>query len=518
MDTSTRDGLKRDELQLLLQNRTAVTATILCLCIALRAAAALHPYSGEGLPPIHGDYEAQRHWMEVTLNVPVSDWYRNTTDNDLSYWGLDYPPLSAYASFLFGKFIRLIEPATVQLHTSRGYETPSSRFAMRSTVLFVDIILLFPATVSITRLLYPHTILSQVRTLSFALTSPALVLIDHAHFQYNNFTMALFLFSVCSLFLGNHEAVAAALYCAAIFFKQTTIYYTLAIFSWLLGRTIFLWRSAQKRQAAILTLKVLTSITIVTLATFLPWMTSANQIKTVLLRLVPLSRGLYEDKVANMWCTLSPVLKVHMLFTQPQLFFLCASLTFLASLPFCIALVIKPTAKRLLLSCSGCALSAFLFSYQVHEKQILLPLVPLLFLHPHLPFISTYMSLVTVSSLFPLLWRERSYIAYFAMIIIHVSATMVLVPSRPAILKCKSDRFDKHCKQFIHQNRWLRKRRFPNMLTFCVLISVLLHFTLMTISPPLRWPFLFELANTAYAFFHLCIIYILLTVCVFTSD
>jgi alpha-1,3-glucosyltransferase len=34
--------------------------------------------------------------MEVTINLPAVEWYRNTTDNDLAYWGLDYPPLSAY--------------------------------------------------------------------------------------------------------------------------------------------------------------------------------------------------------------------------------------------------------------------------------------------------------------------------------------------------------------------------------------------------------------------------------------
>ena len=40
--------------------------------------------------------------MEVTLNLDVADWYQNTTNNDLSYWGLDYPPLTAYHSYLMG--------------------------------------------------------------------------------------------------------------------------------------------------------------------------------------------------------------------------------------------------------------------------------------------------------------------------------------------------------------------------------------------------------------------------------
>lgn len=38
-----------------------------------------------------GDYEAQRHWMEITLHLPLKEWYYH----DLEYWGLDYPPLTA---------------------------------------------------------------------------------------------------------------------------------------------------------------------------------------------------------------------------------------------------------------------------------------------------------------------------------------------------------------------------------------------------------------------------------------
>lgn len=28
-----------------------------------------------GTPPRYGDYEAQRHWMEVTLHLPLRDWW-----------------------------------------------------------------------------------------------------------------------------------------------------------------------------------------------------------------------------------------------------------------------------------------------------------------------------------------------------------------------------------------------------------------------------------------------------------
>lgn len=54
---------------------------------------------GQNIPPMYGDYEAQRHWMELTLNVPMNRWYYY----DLEWWGLDYPPLTAYVSWICGK-------------------------------------------------------------------------------------------------------------------------------------------------------------------------------------------------------------------------------------------------------------------------------------------------------------------------------------------------------------------------------------------------------------------------------
>lgn len=54
-------------------------------------------------PPMYGDYEAQRHWMEITLHLPASEWYHHLPPaNDLQYWGLDYPPLTAHISYIFG--------------------------------------------------------------------------------------------------------------------------------------------------------------------------------------------------------------------------------------------------------------------------------------------------------------------------------------------------------------------------------------------------------------------------------
>lgn len=46
---------------------------------------------------------------------------------DLEYWGLDYPPLTAYVSWACGLLSRAVEPASMLLGLSRGYETQTHK-------------------------------------------------------------------------------------------------------------------------------------------------------------------------------------------------------------------------------------------------------------------------------------------------------------------------------------------------------------------------------------------------------
>ena len=97
-----------------------VLPSLLAFAVFVRVAVSTHGYSGEGTPPMYGDYEAQRHWMEITLHAPLSSWYVHTADNDLKYWGLDYPPLTAYQSYLYGAVIAAVEPEAVALVREGG--------------------------------------------------------------------------------------------------------------------------------------------------------------------------------------------------------------------------------------------------------------------------------------------------------------------------------------------------------------------------------------------------------------
>ena len=218
---------------------------VLAFAALVRYAVSLHPYSGMATPPMFGDYEAQRHWMEITLHTPLSDWYRQTADNDLQYWGLDYPPLSAYVSWLCGKVAQVWEPASVALLSSRGYETATSKLFMRLSVLLLDVALYFPAA-ALLCLCGAKAARSwegaqggaakctALEWLLLLLLQPGLVLIDHGHFQYNAVSLAFTLWAVLAITSGR-ELTGSALFCLSLCFKTMSLYHAPGFFFFLLS-------------------------------------------------------------------------------------------------------------------------------------------------------------------------------------------------------------------------------------------------------------------------------------------
>eukprot|EP00741_Cyanophora_paradoxa_P013342 tig00020684_g12885.t1 len=187
---------------------------------------------------MYGDFEAQRHWMEVTANLPLADWYRNTTDNDLLYWGLDYPPLTAYHSYAMGKMFQIVHPPLVQLHRSRGIEGDYIRFLMRSTAWLSDVIVFFPAIVVCVHTLFGHLPRkSQMGVLLRLLLQPALILIDHGHFQYNCISLGLAVFSVAAL--GKDRVIlGAVVFCLSLGYKHMGMYYVPAVAGFYIGHCL----------------------------------------------------------------------------------------------------------------------------------------------------------------------------------------------------------------------------------------------------------------------------------------
>eukprot|EP01132_Coremiostelium_polycephalum_P002878 gene2878-3578_t len=204
---------------------------LLCISVLLRYLVSIHPHSGQGKAPMFGDYEAQRHWMEITINTDIKQWYFNTTDNDLLYWGLDYPPLTAYLSWISytsrGEFI---EPESMKLFTSRGYDTASSKLFMRMTVIVSDLFIWIPSVYLFVETIFNQkqqqspsssssNIMKKIYTFLFISLHPALLLIDHGHFQYNGISLGLALFAI-TFILRDQDLLASFFFVLSLNYKQ----------------------------------------------------------------------------------------------------------------------------------------------------------------------------------------------------------------------------------------------------------------------------------------------------------
>lgn len=82
-------------------------------------------------------------------------------------------------------------------------------------------------------------------------------------------------------------------------------------------------------------------------------------------------------------------------------------------IPVGVHLGIVPSKKRFLYAMINSSLGFFLFSFQVHEKSILLPLLPVTLVLLEEPIAATIFMNVAMFSMFPLLKREGLALPYF---------------------------------------------------------------------------------------------------------
>ncbi|KAI1335665.1 glycosyltransferase family 57 protein [Xylariaceae sp. FL0016] len=386
-----------------------VLPLILMVVGLFRWAAGLWGYSGFQKPPMFGDYEAQRHWMEVTTHLPISQWYFH----DLEWWGLDYPPLTAYHSWLLGKVGSHIDPSWFALFSSRGSDDPTLKVFMRATVLISEYLIYIPAMVVFARRfsrLFGVAQWSASVALVAILMQPGTILIDHVHFQYNTVMLGFVVASMSSMVAGRYMW-ASIFFVAALGFKQMALYYAPAVFAFLLGSCIF--PKIQIGRFFGIAAVTLASFAILVLPLVLGALYDASrgidsrpdldgprpplpilaflseyidtnafyypvieQMVQLIHRVFPFARGLFEDKVANFWCAANVVIKLRKYPTE-----LLQRISLLATLgsimPPCAIIFFRPRKELLPCALSVTAWGFFLFSYQVHEKSVLLPLLPM---------------------------------------------------------------------------------------------------------------------------------------------
>jgi len=533
------------------------------LAVVVRMLMATQPHSGMGNPPMYGDYEAQRHWMEVTLWLPIKDWYFQTSENDLQYWGLDYPPLTAFVSSFFGylawkcgSVLQMPElQKLVALFASRGIESSSSKIFMRMTVISCDVALLIPVMLRLGMIVWQTSgdVLSirtskeggdskradklpQMLYLLLCLLCPSLLLIDHGHFQYNGVCIGLALlaattYAECEVAETlSSDLLVSVLFCLSLNFKQMALYYSPVFFFCLLRRCGDRGRRPNGRTAwapVLLHLILIASSVIFTFGLlWAPFCYFAQQgecasgLLQVLHRLFPFSRGIFEDKVANLWYVLSVAVDIRQLMPTPALIRCSFVATLVLLVPVAMSLL-SPTAKThhtahpagagagagaglgsnskkspspvlILLALVNSALAFFLASFQVHEKSLLLALVPAAMLMPYDPLMCTWFQLLGMWTMFPLLQKDGLTGAYLACIVGYVRLVWAYCSKMNPIETRYRIQTVKLC-----------------IVSLSTIGMLVLHVAEAFIPPPLHYPHLYPALFSLYGAANLVVVYIL---------
>jgi alpha-1,3-glucosyltransferase len=390
------------------QDQWEARYVLVMTAILYRAAVGLGGYSGKGVAPMFGDFEAQRHWMELTIHLPISQWYFF----DLQYWGLDYPPLTAFHSYICGQIGNFINPEWFALNASRGLENSHIKNFMRYLSLISEMFFYIPAVLAIASLLGKRFKLNRMDQIVIAcliINQPHLILIDHGHFQYNSVMLGFFVYSVIELIKGR-LTLASIWFMCCINFKQMGLYYSTFIFVFILSQL----KSFQQLVSVGVTV-LLTQFVIL-----IPFLQSPGSLLQILIRVFPFNRGLFEDKVANFWCTSNVIVKYREIIDMQQLSKLSLITTILSILPMNIMLFMKLRKTKnvipgLIYGFIGNSFSFYLFSYQVHEKSILIPLVPsvlLILVDAELIDIIQWINNVGTFSMYPLLKKDELVLQY----------------------------------------------------------------------------------------------------------
>lgn len=423
--------------------------------------------------------------MEVTVNINVKNWYKNSSDNDLLYWGLDYPPLTAYHSYINGKIAQYINPLWVELNTSRGFESYYHKIFMRSTVLVVDLIIYFTA-ISYYWFISSNPVKPRDKAIVSVITliSPGLILIDYGHFQYNCVSLGLVIWSINFLIKDKHF-LASIMFSLALNYKQMTLYYAFPIFWYLLSEC---FQRHNKRFSTSKFISISFAVVITFIVCWLPYIDAQQSLLQVLQRLFPISRGIYEDKVSNFWYSISIIIKLKKYFSDSTLAMISAITTFLALIPSNIQLFRNPTIMSLKYALINSSLIFFLLSFQVHEKSILMVTTSVLLVMDKHPLCCLWFVIISTFSLQPLVIKDGLMFPYFALIVFFVCV----------YFNANGD------LQLFNTISWKEKvivLSFFSSMMGCLLLNIIS----IIIPAPKTLPHIHSLLNCLYSFIHLMI-------------
>ena len=397
----------------------------------------------------------------------IFQWYYE----DTSQWTLDYPPLFAWFQYILSLVAGLFDPNMLVI-SEAPYISHLTLLFQRLSVIISDIILCVACSKASR---YVQTVSAgkfSARSMKMMLTvcylgCAGLVIVDHIHFQYNGFLSGVFLLSLVSVAEG--EMVLGGFYFSLLLnLKHIYLYVAPVYFIYMLRAHMF-----HKNKFLGLDLmglvKLGSCVVAVFGASFGPFL---NHLPQLFSRLFPVQRGLCHAYWApNFWALYNlldislskafqilgflPKSGVHPLMSglvqQADFLILpnvspahCATLTLVTLTPALVKLFKHPSPQLFLRSVTAAAFTSFFLGYHVHEKAILVILVPyalLVFSNLQSGKDFFFLSFLGTYSLFPLLFEAQEFLV--KIVILLMIHSFMFVTLRKLYPEFKLDLFEK---------------------------------------------------------------------------
>uniref|UniRef100_A0AAR2KII9 Alpha-1,3-glucosyltransferase n=1 Tax=Pygocentrus nattereri TaxID=42514 RepID=A0AAR2KII9_PYGNA len=361
------------------------------------------------------DFEVHRNWLAVTHSLPVSQWYYEAT----SEWTLDYPPLFAWFEYGLSHVARYFDKEMLVVQ-NLNYASSATVLFQRLSVIVTDVVFIY-AVKECCKCLREEKGKDQLGKPSFILA-------------------ALLLWNFGLLIIDR-----ALLFSILLNLKHIYLYIAPAYGIFLLRCFCFTQNNAdgslQWKSFSLFRLVALGSIVLSTFAASFGPFIIMGQLSQVVSRLFPFKRGLCHAYWApNIWALyniadkalsilgiklklldINKLPKASMTGGLVQEFqhsvlpsvspLMTLIFTLLSILPVLLSMWRRPNGARgFLRSMVICALGSFMFGWHVHEKAILMAILPLSFLAVESKEDArTFLILSTTGhfSLFPLLFTAQ---------------------------------------------------------------------------------------------------------------
>ncbi|KAK4214510.1 glycosyl transferase [Rhypophila decipiens] len=344
------------------------------------------------------DFEVHRNWLAITNSLPLWEWYYENT----SEWTLDYPPFFAYFEWVMSQVAKLVDPAMLRVYNLE-YDSWQTIYFQRFTVIITELLLVYALQMFVDSA-HGSTSKRAAQTAAISiLLSPGLLIIDHIHFQYNGCMYGIL---IASLVLARKKSTlltSGLVFAALLCMKHIYLYLAPAYFVFLLRAYCLSPKSIFKIQF-LNCLKLGSGIIAIFGVAFGPFALK-GQISQIISRLFPFSRGLCHAYWApNVWAIYSFIDRL-MIVLAPRIGLpvkadalqsvtrglvgdtsfavlpdiapnVCFLLTLLFQAIPLLKLFTRPTWDNFIGAVTLCGYASFLFGWHVHEKAILLVIIP----------------------------------------------------------------------------------------------------------------------------------------------